>query len=184
VTLYDYINNLINYNLIKTNESYFCRTCDSNSLADKLFKLFELPNALILTIAFKDEEGQIYLPLSQFMEIDFTQFIEERFYSKNVNPLSFEKDSFCYELNSVVIYTDSGPCFECYTTFVKDEKTGKWKKFSRYGIEMVDKSVIEQIEFPYLMIYQRKFSMNSARSNLYSQLKLQKEMSFTDLKYR
>lgn len=153
VTLYDYLNNLFNYNLIKTDESHQCQCCEKTTLADKLYKIFELPNALILTLSFKGEENTNYLKLTNFLTIDFTDFVDERYMNK-VKPIyQSENVTYKYHLTSVIIYSNRASCHEGYVTYVKDDKRGGWLKFSRYDVELVDLEEIEMIHFPYILIY-------------------------------
>lgn len=146
VSLYDYLNKMINFDLVKASESYFCNTCSKNTLADKIYKLYELPNALILTIAFQGEDQDNYLPLGKFMEIDIKSFVEERFMEKNQSHLSLEEDeSLTYQLQSVVIYSDVQPCFEGYITFVRDPEGDGWLRYSRYNVERVKEEEVAQL---------------------------------------
>jgi ubiquitin C-terminal hydrolase len=170
VTLYDYFNNLFNYDLIKLGESHNCSNCKKITLADKFYKMLELPNALILTLSFKGQENSNYLKLTNFIMLDFKDFVEEVYINKAKTTFQNEKVNFRYNLKSVIIYSNrGGPCHEGYVTYVKDEKRKGWLKFSRYDIELVGIDEIEIVHFPYILIYEREFGQGgSERHNLLS----------------
>lgn len=134
MSIYDYLSNLLNYSLIKKNESYRCGECQSDGLADKVYKILSLPNNLLITMVYKQSETGKFLRLKNFMELDMQPFITQQFYNSKTNPFHLEReDNFKYKLTSLIVYSSSNPTKDGYLTYVK-QKDGSWLRFSKYNI--------------------------------------------------
>lgn len=131
MSIYDYLNNLLSYSLIKKNESYRCGECQSDVLADKVYKILSLPNNLLITMVYKQSETGKFLRLKNFMELDMKDFIHKEFYNSKTNPFHLEPESnYKYKLTSLIVYSSSNPTRDGYLTYVK-QKDGSWIKFSK-----------------------------------------------------
>ena len=131
VTMNDYLNNMLNHNLIKKNESFFCESCKSNGLADKIYKIHSLPNNLLVGISYKNSEVNKFLRLRNFMEIDMAPFINKEFFHFKSNPFHLERpDQYKYKLVSLIVYSTSEPTKDGYITYVR-QKDNSWLRFSK-----------------------------------------------------
>lgn len=132
VTIYDYLNNLLNFNLIKKNESYHCNLCNIDTLADKVYKIHTLPNNLLFTLMYKQTSSGKHLRLKNFMDLDMKPFINTEFYNAAANPFHLERDDiFKYKLTSLITYSTNEPTRDGYITYVR-QKDGTWLRFSKY----------------------------------------------------
>lgn len=81
VTLTDYLNNLLNFDLIKTNVPHDCSSCGNSSKADKLYKIDRLPNSLIINFQYKSKEDSHFIRLTNFMSVDMKTFVGPQYAS-------------------------------------------------------------------------------------------------------
>ena len=133
---------------------------------------------------YKQSEGQKFLRLKNFMEVDMKQFINDQFYNNSANPFNLEKqESFVYKLSSLIVYSSSEPLSEGYMTYVK-QKDGSWLRFSKYTTSYIKQSEVEDVKYPLILIYQREFEIGNERSNIRSQLEIMKMTNFKgEVKY-
>lgn len=131
MTIYDYVNNLLNFSLVKRDESFRCNHCKADALADKVYKIHTLPNHLLFTLIYKQSSSGKYLRLKNFMELDMQPFINPEFYNLGANPFHLERDDvFKYKLTSLIVYSSNNPTRDGYITYVR-QKDGTWLQFSK-----------------------------------------------------
>ena len=111
-------------------------------------------------------------------------FISNEFYNYKDNPFHLEKeDQFKYKLTSLIVYSSSDPTKEGYITYVR-HKDNLWLRFSKFNTSYISQSEVENIKFPYILIYNRDFEIGNERSNIRSQLDILKMTGYgTQMRY-
>lgn len=127
----------------------------------------------------KNDSSGEPLPLKDYDIINLERYVDSRYSYKNSNKFDREA-SYDYNLISVVVHSGYGFEHEEYVTYSLDQLSRKWVRYSRFGINLVSEEEVFTINFPYLLIYERKFEKIKERSNIQSHLKLSTEMEFSD----
>jgi hypothetical protein len=83
-----------------------------------------------MTMVYKETDDK-HIRLKNFMEIDMQPFINEKLFDFKSNPFHTEKqDQFKYKLTSLIVYSNSHPCRDSYSTYVR-QKDSTWMKYSK-----------------------------------------------------
>lgn len=163
---------MFNHDLIKKSESHLCQSCESQTLADKVFKIRELPNNLLLTFDYESTDMNRNLRLRNYMEVDMSPFIQPKFYNTESNPFHNERqEQFRYKLISLITFNHQAPTRDGYITYTQGED-GRWIKFAKYATEFVSQQEVEDVKMPSVLIFGRSFEVGNERSNIRSQLEI------------
>ena len=135
---------------------------------DTVYKLHDVPNNLVITFRYDEGNMEEHVRLRNYLTLDLSDCLQRKYVNKKKNPFSSDGGGLPqikYKLISMVSYEDRENYESSYHTFVR-QPDQSWIKYSRTKKEQVQDKDLDNVTFPYALIFERDWEIEKAREQL------------------